>query len=56
MNFLRALLSFFRRPAGGRDAYDAEVLFSGWVYLPPLFRAARDDAGTAVDDRRLPTA
>lgn len=37
MKFLRALVSIFRRPAVPRDAYEAEVLFSGWVDVPPLY-------------------
>lgn len=38
MKLLRALFSIFRRPSPAADAYEAEVLFAGWVDLPPLFR------------------
>jgi hypothetical protein len=42
MKFLRALAMLFRRQAAPRDAYEAEVLFSGWVDLPPLFRESME--------------
>ena len=48
MSFLRALLNVFRRPAPSPEPYEAEVLFSGWVDLPPLFRQARE--AVAPDD------
>jgi len=38
MQFLRDLLTLLRRPARATDAYADEVLFAGWVNLPPLFR------------------
>lgn len=44
MSFLRALMSLFRRSPARGDAYDDEVLFSGWVDLPPLVRSGEATA------------
>ena len=54
MSFLRALMNVFRRPAPHRDTYEAEVLFSGWVDLPPLFRQAREAVAPDDDGRITP--
>lgn len=54
MSILRHLLGrLLGRAESGRDAYEAEVLFSGWVELPPLFRALRDEAHGAADEPPL---
>jgi hypothetical protein len=38
MSYLRNLWwSYRRRPQAQHGAYDAEVLFAGWVNLPPAF-------------------
>ena len=56
MKFLRALATIFRRPAKPGDAYEAEVLFSGWVDLPPLFRESMDRRSTPRDTGRAASA
>lgn len=54
MGILHRLLGLFLdRAEPGHDAYEAEVLFSGWVDLPPLFRAPRDEARRAADEPPL---
>lgn len=54
MSFLRALMNAFRRPAPSREPYEAEVLFSGWVDLPPLFRQAREAVAPDDESRITP--
>jgi len=42
MNYLRNLWRSYRqRPQGRGGSYDAEVLFAGWVDLPPAFLDSR---------------
>jgi hypothetical protein len=42
MNYLRNLWRSCRpRPKARRGGYDAEVLFAGWVDLPPAFLDSR---------------
>jgi hypothetical protein len=42
MNYLRNLWrSYLRRPQGRHGGYDPEVLFAGWVDLPPAFLDSR---------------
>ena len=42
MSYLRKLwLSCRQRPQARRGSYDAEVLFAGWVDLPPAFLDSR---------------
>ena len=56
MEFLRALAKIFRRRAKPGDAYEAEVLFSGWVDLPPLFRESMDRRTTPEETGRAASA
>jgi hypothetical protein len=42
MSYLRNLWRSYRlRPKARPGAYDAEVLFAGWVDLPPAFLDSR---------------
>jgi len=52
MKILGAFLSMFRRPAKAAEAYGAEVLFAGWVDLPPNFGPQKDQRPPARDSSR----
>jgi hypothetical protein len=42
MSYLRNLWrTYRRRPQARPEGYDAEVLFAGWVSLPPAFHDSR---------------
>lgn len=56
MRFLNALLTKFRRPRKAAEAYDAEVLFAGWVQLPPRPDEGRNQRAPAADSRRAISA
>ncbi len=56
MKFLHALAMLFRRQAKAGDAYEAEVLFSGWVDLPPLFRESMEQRAAHRDTGRVLSA
>ncbi len=56
MKLLRTRFSLFRRPAAAADAYEAEVLFAGWVELPVLFRELQDSDMTRNDDGEIISA
>lgn len=56
MRFLSAFLSMFRRPAKAAEAYDAEVLFAGWVDPPPVVGKGGDQRAPAADSKRAISA
>lgn len=57
MELLRTLIAIFRRPAkAGADretGYEAEVLFAGWVDIPPLFREGQEHAPPVDEPQHL---
>jgi hypothetical protein len=56
MRYLSAILSMFRRPAKVAEAYDAEVLFAGWVNPPPVIGEGGDQRAPAAESKRAISA
>lgn len=53
MELLRTLIAYFRRPQKAAEDYEAEVLFAGWVDIPPLIREGQDKPEPEAEPGRL---